>query len=223
VAVSRPLAARLERSGVPAARIHEVPNAFGELTAGLDRKEARRLLGLPAEGFVVGWVGRFSHEKGADVLLDALPHLQDLPLTLAMIGDGAESGSLAARAQSLGLNGRVRWHGPVMEAGRLFAAFDVFVLSSRTEGTPIVLFEAMAAGVPIVATAVGGVPDVVTSAEAALVPAERPVELAAAIRAISEAPHAAAGRARAARARLEGTYGIGPWLERYQSIYRSVA
>lgn len=223
VAVSRPLAARLRRSGVPAGRIHEVPNAFGEVTGRLDRKEARRLLRLPQEGLVVGWVGRFSHEKGADVLLDAIPHLQDLPLTVSMIGDGAEGASLAARGQSLGLNGRVRWHGPVTEAGRLFAAFDVFVLSSRTEGTPIVLFEAMAAGVPIVATAVGGVPDVVTPAEAALVPSERPIELAAEIRAIHAAPDVAAARAGAAKVRLERTFGIGPWLERYQSIYRSVA
>jgi len=222
VAVSRPLVARLTRSGVPAARVHQVPNAFAG-SSRFDRTEARRLLGLPREGFVVGWVGRLSHEKGADVLLDALPHLRDVPLIVSMIGSGAEGPALAARADGLGLNGRVRWHGAVGDAGRLFSAFDVFALSSRTEGTPMVLFEAMAAGIPVVATAVGGVPDVVTSAEAALVREGHPTELALAIRAIHHSPDLAHGRAAAARVRLETAFGVAPWLERYQAIYRSVA
>ena len=221
VAVSRPLAARLRRAGVPAARIHEVPNAFREVPQ-LDRHEARRLLGLPAEGFVVGWVGRLSREKGADVLLDALGFLADVPLEVSIVGAGAERRALGARALGLGLNGRLHWHGAVSDAGRLFSAFDVFVLSSRTEGTPIVLFEAMAAGVPVVATAVGGVPHVVSPAEAALVPSDQPRALAREIRAVRGTPEAARARARGARARLETAFGVGPWLERYAAIYRSV-
>ena len=105
----------------------------------------------------------------------------------------------------------------------MFAAFDVFVLSSRTEGTPIALFEAMAAGVPIVATRVGGVPDVVSPLEAALVPAEDPVALAAEIRAIYRDPATGQRRARAARARLERDFSVAPWLDRYEAIYRLVS
>lgn len=226
VAVSRPLVSRLTAVGVPASRIHEVPNAWGDVGASappLDRQEARRVLGLPADDFVVGWVGRLSPEKGADVLLDALPYLKDLPLAVSFVGDGAERLSLAARARGLGLNGEIHWHGPVAEAGRFFSAFDVFVLSSRTEGTPIVLFEAMAAGVPIVATEVGGVPYVVSPAEAALVRAGHPAGLATEIRAVHRAPEVAQRRVRAARTRLERDFNVAAWLDRYVAIYRSVS
>ena len=97
------------------------------------------------------------------------------------------------------------------------------MLSSRTEGTPVVLFEAMAAGVPIVTTAVGGVPDVVSREEAALVPSEDSRALAEGIRDVYTHTAAAARRARAARTRLERDYSVGPWLERYTNIYRLVA
>jgi len=97
------------------------------------------------------------------------------------------------------------------------------VLSSRTEGTPMALFEAMAAGVPIVATAVGGVPQVVSSAEAILVPPDDPTRLAAAIRETLRDPAAARDRARAARCRLEREFAVQPWLERYDMLYHTLA
>jgi glycosyltransferase involved in cell wall biosynthesis len=223
VAVSQPLVERLARAGVPRSRIHAVPNAWCEHARPLGREAARQALGLPQDGFVVGWVGRLSAEKGPDVLLDALPHVGELPLVVSVVGNGVERVALETRARALGLNGRVRWHGAAPDAGRLFAAFDVFVLSSRTEGTPIVLFEAMAAGVPVIATRVGGVPDVVSVADAALVPADDPAALAEAIRTVYETPSAAGRRARAARARLERDFGVVPWLKRYEAIYRGVS
>lgn len=222
-AVSRPLMARLAIAGVPAARIHEVPNAWAGGEPPLERDDARRLLGLPLDGFVVGWVGRLSREKGADILLEALPHLHDLPLVVSMVGDGAERLALTGRARGLGLNGQVHWHGAVADAGRLYSAFDLFVLSSRTEGTPIALFEAMAAEVPIIATEVGGVPDVVSPAEASLILPGDPVALASAIRDAHGAQKAAQRRARAARARLSRAFAIRPWLDRYVAIYQAVA
>jgi glycosyltransferase involved in cell wall biosynthesis len=139
------------------------------------------------------------------------------------MGNGREQRSLAARARRLGVERLVRWHGTVPDAGRHFAAFDVFVLSSRTEGTPIVLFEAMAAGVPIVATRVGGVPDVVSTTEAALVAPDDPFALAVAIRAAYCDPAAGRERAERARARLHRDFTTPPWLERYVAIYRLVS
>jgi glycosyltransferase involved in cell wall biosynthesis len=222
VAVSRPLVALLESRGVPAARIHEVPNAWQPLAPPRDRATARQILKLPPNGFVVGWAGRLSHEKGPDVLLEALLQLRDLPLVVSVIGNGIMRTALQAQAHGLGLNGRLHWHGAVADAGSLLAAFDVCVLSSRTEGTPMVLFEAIAAGVPVVATRVGGVPDIVSSSEAALVPAEDPVALAAGIRAVYRDPAAAHARAAAARARLEREHSVAAWLSRYEEIYRLV-
>lgn len=223
VAVSRPLVEQLLRDDVPPQRIHCVPNAWQETAPPLDRPAARRALGLREDGFLLGWVGRLSDEKGPDLLLDALVHLTDLPVSVSVMGNGREQRSLAARARRLGVERLVRWHGTVPDAGRHFAAFDVFVLSSRTEGTPIVLFEAMAAGVPIVATRVGGVPDVVSPVEAALVAPDDPFALAVAIRAAYCDPAAGRERAERAGARLRRDFTTPPWLERYAAIYRFVS
>src|SRR5260370_19539367 len=173
---------------VPADRIHVVQNTWQEPAPPLDRSTARRGLGVSAEGFRIGWVGRLSAEKGPDVGLDGLVQLTHVPISVSIVGNGKEQQSLLARAKRLGVEQQIRWHGVVPDAARHFAAFDVFVLSSRTEATPIVLFEAMAAGVPIVAAHVGGVPDVVSSAGAALVPPASAVALAEAVRAVYRHP-----------------------------------
>jgi glycosyltransferase involved in cell wall biosynthesis len=220
VAVSRPLADRLARAGVPHDRLHLVPNAWAGPSDFASRAEARAALGVPAAGLVVGWVGRLNREKGADVLLRALPLLTRPPVTAVFVGDGAESAALQAEAARLGVADRVVWPGVVPNAGRLMRAFDVFVLSSRTEGTPIVLFEAIAAGVPVVATAVGGVPDVIGEGEAALVPSENPGALAAAVHS-SLADLSRSGQwAAAAERRLASEFALEPWLDRYELVYR---
>jgi glycosyltransferase involved in cell wall biosynthesis len=129
-------------------------------------------------------------------------------------------GGLRERAAGLGLDQCVSWPGRVADAERLFSAFDVFVLSSRTEGTPMVLLEAMSAGVPIIATRVGGVPDVLPPETALLVAPDSPGELAAAIRAVFSNGSAACARARAARARLVAEYNPETWVSRYQTVYQ---
>jgi|SRR5882672_1636494 len=219
VVVSRPLVERLARAGVPRERIHLVPNAWGGARRGLERGAARRALAVPDGRFHVGWVGRLSREKGADVLIDALGHLADVPLTVSVIGAGRDGRALRQQAGALGVSDRIVWRGIVGDAGVLFSAFDVFVLSSRTEGTPIALFEAMAADVPVVASRAGGVPDVVTEAEALLVPPGDPRALAAAIRSVWRDPDGAARRASAARARLACDFGVEPWVATYDAIY----
>ena len=222
IAVSKPIGDRLRASGVRAAALHVIPNAHEERVSFEDRVVARRELGLPGEGFVVGWLGRLSREKGADVLLDALrlPGAEDVHA--AFLGDGPQRAALRARCAASRLQGRVTWHGQVVDAARFLRAFDAFVLSSRTEGTPMTLFEAMEAGTPIVATRVGGVPAVVRPSEALLVPSEDPPSIAAALRAIRQDPASAGARANMARARLAAEYRVGPWVQRYEAVYRHI-
>jgi glycosyltransferase involved in cell wall biosynthesis len=110
----------------------------------------------------------------------------------------------------------------VPDAGQLFSAFDGFVLSSRTEGTPIVLFEAMRARTPIVATSVGGVPDVVSSNEAILVPPEDPAALAAALDRLVADPAAAQLRAQEAYRRLLAERNLDSWIRQHEVLYRTL-
>ncbi|MGE5730048.1 MAG: glycosyltransferase [Gemmatimonas sp.] len=221
VAVSRPQADELRASGVSPQRIRIVPNALAAHPAPLDRVEARRALGLPADGLVAGWVGRVSREKGIDVFIDALASLQDRVLQAAIMGDGPERAIEMARAESMAPS-RFIWLGAVPDASRYFAAFDLFVMSSRTEGLPMVMLEAMAAGTPIVATNVGGIPDLISPTEGMLVRPEDPEALADAMRATLDDREAASARARAARLRQKTEFDVGPWSARYESIYREL-
>lgn len=222
VAVSQRLVRDLAASGVPEERIVLAPNAWGGGAELLTREHARERLGIAGESVRFGWVGRLSREKGPDVLVEALAHVKDLPFEVSYVGDGPGTEGLKDRARALGVGDRVSFHGAVPEAGTLCRAFDFFVLSSRTEGTPIALLEAVAARVPVIATRVGGVPDVVTENEAILVPPEDPRALAAAIRAVLEDRPAAERRAVAAEQRLKTRFALDPWLDRYTAIYEQL-
>lgn len=220
LAVSRPLVDRLVQAGVRPDRIRFVPNGFVSSET-ITRKAARRLLGIRTDALVVGWVGRLSWEKGPDVMLEALA-LTDSSWSLSMIGDGPELAALDEKAAALGISERVVWHGSVENAGSIFPAFDSFVLSSRTEGTPIALFEAMNAKVPIVATRVGGVPDVVTGEHALLVLPEHPAAIAQSLAEITRDKGAAVLRSERARERLAGEYSAEAWARTVDEVYRSV-
>ena len=222
VAVSRPLADLLARSGVPRSRLHVVPNAIAPASSPLDRAAARAALGVPGDGFRIGWVGRLSAEKGPDLMLRALSALGEPAVMLSVLGDGPDITSLRTLAARLGVASQVRFHGPVPGASRLLRAFDAVVLSSRTEGTPMVMLEAMAAAVPVVATAVGGVPDL-AGGTASLVPPEDPDALAAALRALVDAPARRARLGESGARRVAADYATEPWVRRYDAVYSSIA
>lgn len=217
VAVSQPLRAELADAGISSERLHCIPNAWVDDTDFLDRPEARDRLGLDPGGSWVGFVGRLGREKGADVFVDAFDHID--AGNGVMIGSGRLREKLERRAQARLGGVRIRFAGMVPDAGRLMKALDVFVLSSRTEGTPIALLEAMAAGVPVVATRVGGVPHVVSEDEALLVESERPRELAGAIAAVLADSEGARARAERARNRLLAELDPQRWIARYDRVY----
>lgn len=225
IAVSEPLVNRLASDSRVAPAVRHLPNAWVPRTDRLDRASARSELGLDPDGFVAGWVGRMSREKGPDVAVAALSDSAAAGLTLCMVGDGPLRGELGSAARNgsgdrAGGGARVVWAGAVPDAGRLFAAFDALVLSSRTEGTPMVLFEAMDAEVPIVACRVGGVPDVVGSEEALLVEPEDPAALRRALLTVVGDPEAARERAERAAARLRTRFDPEAWLDAHEAVYR---
>ena len=216
---------RVTRGGVRPARVHLVPNAWCEMpdSTPLARAPARDVLGVPRGGPRIGWVGRVSREKGPDVMIEALARLQRPHVQLSVIGEGPALKQVQAKAQALGVAPQITWHGLVPDAGRLLAAFDVMVLSSRTEGTPIILFEAIARGVPVVATSVGGVPAVVGEREAVLVSPEDPGALAQGMARAFDDRAGALARATAASERVAFKFAVGPWIERHARIYASLA
>ncbi len=222
-AVSRPIVARLVRRGVDASRIRWIANAWEPWLPPMSRAQARQRLGLASDQRVVGWVGRLSPEKGADVLVRAMASVTTAGAVACLVGDGPERDRLDQLGRELGISDRLYFAGSVPQAARVYGAFDVFCLSSRTEGTPIALLEAMNARVPIVATRVGGVPDVVGDAEARLVDSEDPPALAGAIDAACSSAASSGGLVEAAAQRLQRDFAIAPWIDRYLQLYAEVA
>lgn len=152
-------------------------------------------------------------------MIDALAQLRDLPIHLTVMGEGRERPLLESSAAELGVDSRIDWKGAIPDASSMLPGFDLVVISSRTEGTPIVLLEAMTARLPIVSTAVGGIPAVVGEGEAKLVEPENAASVALAIRDVRSDPAAASIRAESARARVESDFSTGPWLDTYDMIY----
>lgn len=151
-----------------------------------DANELRRRFGIAEGERVVLSVGRLSKEKAHADLIEAFRLLRttnpNSSCWLVIVGDGPERAGLETAARASGQNDRITFAGQVSDVQPFYAAADVFVLPSLSEGSPNVLLEAMAAEVPIVATAVGGVPEIVADEESALlVPPKNPQALATAI------------------------------------------
>ena len=188
-------------SGVPTAALR---------AAAPSRAAARARLGLPAAAFVVAGVGRLVPIKGFDLLVDALPALvARVPSAhVLLIGDGEERAALEARAAALGVGERLRITGAVGDVSGLLPAADVLAAPSRNEGMGRVLVEAMAIGLPVVGTMVGGIPDVILDGECGrLVPPDDAAALAVALADLGgdAALRAKLGAAAAARAEAFST------------------
>jgi glycosyltransferase involved in cell wall biosynthesis len=153
-------------------------------SAAIPQAQARARLGLPPDAYVVAGVGRLVPIKGFDLLIAALGDMvARVPgARVLLIGDGAQRGVLEAQARALGVADRLHVAGTVTDLFGLLAAADVLAAPSRNEGMGRVLVEAMALGLPVVGTRVGGIPDVIVDGECGvLVPPEDPAALAAAL------------------------------------------
>lgn len=182
VCVSDDIATSLRGEGVPGRLLRTIPNGV-PTNAIADRETARSRLGLDKDGIVVGMVGRLAREKRHDLVLRATQLLarQGRSFRLCLVGTGPQRADLEHFAADLGVDDMVRWAGEVEDAGRIAGAFDVSVLCSDFEGLPLAALEALAAGVPLVATAVGGLPELLAGGAGVIVPRNDDDALAQAI------------------------------------------
>lgn len=159
--IGRPSQYRLVRSGIEIEAYRDVP---------VTREEARAALDLPADAFVVGSVGRLSAQKSPLDLVEGFARVARArsDAHLVLVGDGPLRGEVEGRVTALGLGERVQLLGLRRDVPRLLRAFDVFALTSRWEGLPRVFPQAMAAGLPIVATRVDGAVDAIVDGETGL-------------------------------------------------------
>jgi glycosyltransferase involved in cell wall biosynthesis len=180
-AVSQAVAGKLERWGVPDHRISLIRNGVEAPAGGQGEKAPLR---EPGDEAVVGYVGRLVQEKGVLDLLDAARVvLRRFPATrFVFVGDGPHRGMCEQAASQAGISGRVTFCGHRSDIAACYAAFDMLVLASHNEGMPMSILEAMSAGVPVVATRVGSVPDAVVDGVTGLL--VRPSDTAALSKAI---------------------------------------
>jgi glycosyltransferase involved in cell wall biosynthesis len=226
-AVSHDLRAHLLREAVPA-RMRVIWNGIdpGEPPTAETRRVARASLDVADDALVIGAVARLDPVKDLGTLIEAAAEAAAAQprLHLAIVGDGPERERLADTIRRHDAGARVRLLGHRDDVRALLPGFDVFVNSSTSEGISLTLLEAMAAELPVVATRVGGTPEVVVDHETGrLVPARDPRALAAAL--VETCADAARARAwgAAGRRRLLEHFTIDEMVRRYEAVYRDVA
>jgi glycosyltransferase involved in cell wall biosynthesis len=200
--VSADLADRMHRAGARDVALAVVPAPPAPPPSAEAVAKARADMGAAGRPVVLA-AGRLARQKGFDVLVDAMTRLQDrdpVPL-LVIAGDGPMAGQLAARSRAGGVD--VRLLGQRADIPALLGVADVVVVPSRWEGQPLIVQEALRAGRPLVASRVGGIPDLTSAAGALLIPANDPGRLASAITSVLDEPDLSARLAAAALARAD--------------------
>ena len=215
VCVAESIALLCRQACVRADKLQVIPNGLPYLQV-----PPRPLHDRPR--WLAGFVGRLSLEKGPDLFLDALIPLcrQHPRLHGVMLGDGPERPHLLARIQDAGLHERIRLPGYQTDMGTWWMQLDVLVISSRTEGTPMILLEAMQAGVPVAAFAVGGIPDVLEDEHNGLLaPAPDTGALARQIERLHRDPQRARTLADNARRTQLERYDLRALAQRWSQLY----
>lgn len=192
----------------------------GELPRGALRNEA----GWAGNARVVGIVGRLVPIKDLDTFIDAAVKVAEVAsdVRFAVVGDGEERERLEARATSL-LGSRIHFFGWRKDTAAVMGDLDLVVNTSLNEGTPVALIEALAAGRPVVATAVGGTPDLLEGGRfGALVPARSPEETARVIRATLDSPTDSGRRAEEGQACVLKRYSVFRLLDDMATLYQDL-
>jgi glycosyltransferase involved in cell wall biosynthesis len=213
---------------LPSRKLVTVPNGIegARYDQPVDEAAERAALGIPATAPVLGFASRLVEQKGLIYLLRALPAvLQVHPdLTLLVAGEGDHEDDqldeLERTARELGVEGAVRFLGVRLDIPALLKVFDLHVLPSLWEGLPMIILEAMAAGCPTVATAVGGVPAALEDGvDGALVPPRDPAALSAAILGLLADPERRRRYADRARAKFLRRFTAEAMTRSYEALY----
>ena len=213
-------------AGVPAGKIRVQHNSIRPPAQPTpeDVRALRERHGITNDLRVILSIGRLSKEKAQADLIEAFRRLSEshpeLNVKLLLAGEGPERAALLAAAQRARISERVAFTGQVKDVQPLYAIANVFVLSSHSEGSPNVLLEAIAARVPVVATSVGGVPEIVANEKSALlVRARDPAALAAAIARILRDSHLGSRLTEAAAVVLAANHTAEKYVEALATIY----
>ncbi len=215
VCVARSIAALLQAAGVRRSKLAVIPNGLPEAAPGAARERS-------GTQWRVGYVGRLSAEKGPDLFLDTLIPLcaRQPRLTAVMIGDGPQRVALQARIEAAGLGEHIALVGFQVDMAGWMNQLDALVISSRTEGTPMILLEAMQQRVPVVAFAVGGIPDVIEHGRSGLLAAPLAVaELAGHLEALLLDPAQAAELSAQARQRQRQHHHLPSLAQHWARVY----
>ena len=185
------------------------------------RVQWRQAHGIEPHATVLTHVGRFAPPKNHALLIEAFAQVRsDAPLYLLLVGSGELENAVREQVAGLGLQGRVRFLGVRADVADILRASDVFVLSSRWEGNPMSVMEAMAAGLPVVSTAVGGVPELVREGETGLlVPSEDAGALAQALQALVDDPVRRQAMGATARQHAVAHFDIRHTVRMYEELY----
>ncbi|MCX5888249.1 MAG: glycosyltransferase [Deltaproteobacteria bacterium] len=208
--------------GVPASRLLLMPYGIrlAELETGLSREEARQT--LQVSGFVLGAVGRLEEQKGHTHLLEALAQVRrQIPAAiLVLVGDGRRREALERQAQELGVVDGVRFLGTRRDLPLIYRALDLFVQPSLWEGLPLALLKAMGAGLPVLATRVSGVQEVISDGgNGRLVAPGDPEALALALVELYRQPETRARLGAAAHLTIRDNYSLEAMLTKLEQVY----
>ncbi|MES1256071.1 MAG: glycosyltransferase [Acidobacteriota bacterium] len=220
--VSADLKAHVVAEGFPEARVAVLYNgiAVGPLPGADQRARVRAALGVPDGTFVIGTVARLDPVKDLETLVRATVTAGgQLAVMLLVIGDGPERAHLERVAGELGAGARVRFLGHRDDARDVLAGCDAYANSSISEGISLTILEAMAAGLPVVATRVGGTPEILDETCGRLVPARDPAALGRAFEELASQPEARLALGRAGRQRVEARFTIERMVGEYRDAY----
>lgn len=197
--------------------------SIGPLPDAQTRADVRSALAVAPDTFVVGTIARLDPVKDLGTLIHAVSLCQSRrPTMLVIVGDGPERAQLEAVARTLSVETHVKFLGHRNDARRWLSGCDVYVNSSISEGISLTILEAMAAGLPMVATRVGGTPEVVDSASGRLVEPRNATALAATLLELAERPGMRAALGRAARERVEALFSLDLMVAQYRAAYLGV-